>query len=327
MHPFASEFGLILPPPETPLFSHFPPRKGPLTTLEVPLPVDSSVITSGPRTSPILYSGINFGLSTNPMLFSLVSAPPESFATDTTKDDESEILMEASNKGGEGLWAGSAMSVVAGFQTKSGARVVWTGGVEMFSDKFTSGKLHNGDKAGNRGVTRDISKWAFQESNVLRVDEVSHHLVGETEPKEMYTTNDNLVYTMSISRFVPATSSWEPYSHVKDLQLEFTMLDPHVRTALEPVPGKPGKYEVEFRAPDRHGVFKFVVDHRRRGWSTLFSETTVPVVPPRHDGYPRFLSAAWPYYIGAISTSVGFVLFSALYLGGAANDKTKKKKQ
>jgi hypothetical protein len=60
-------------------------------------------------------------------------------------------------------------------------------------------------------------------------------------------------------------------------------------------------------------------------WSTLHSSTTVPVVPPRHDGYPRFLSAAWPYYTGAISTSVGFLLFSLLWLaGGEEKHKTKK---
>lgn len=50
------------------------------------------------------------------------------------------------------------------------------------------------------------------------------------------------------------------------MQLEFTMLDPHVRTALKPLPGKPGKYSVTFRVPDRHGVFKFVVDYRRKGY-------------------------------------------------------------
>lgn len=54
---------------------------------------------------------------------------------------------------------------------------------------------------------------------------------------------------------------------------------------------------------------------------------TVPVVPPRHDGYPRFLSAAWPYYAGAISTSAGFILFSALWLGGADDDRKLKGKK
>lgn len=44
------------------------------------------------------------------------------------------------------------------------------------------------------------------------------------------------------------------------------MLDPHVRTALSPVAGEPGKYSVTFRVPDRHGVFKFVVDYKRKGY-------------------------------------------------------------
>ena len=50
------------------------------------------------------------------------------------------------------------------------------------------------------------------------------------------------------------------------------MLDPHIRIFLPPVLGSPGEYSVSFRAPDRHGVFKFVIDHRRKG-----------CVPPRTD--------------------------------------------
>jgi oligosaccharyltransferase complex subunit beta len=48
-------------------------------------------------------------------------------------------------------------------------------------------------------------------------------------------------------------------------------------------------------------------------------------VPPRHDGYPRFLSAAWPYYAGAISTSAAFLVFSALFRAGDDADLRKKK--
>lgn len=52
------------------------------------------------------------------------------------------------------------------------------------------------------------------------------------------------------------------------MQLEFTMLDPHVCTALPPKTGKSAKegtYETTFRVPDRHGVFKFVIDWKRKG--------------------------------------------------------------
>jgi len=59
---------------------------------------------------------------------------------------------------------------------------------------------------------------------------------------------------------------WEPYSEINDLQLEFTMLDPYIRTALLPVHGSPGQYSVTFRAPDKHGVFKFIIDYKRKGF-------------------------------------------------------------
>lgn len=74
------------------------------------------------------------------------------------------------------------------------------------------------------------------------------------------------MYTAHISAYDPETASWKPYSGITDMQLEFTMLDPHIRIALPPVAGEPGKYQVQFRAPDRHGVFKFVVDWRRKGY-------------------------------------------------------------
>ena len=43
------------------------------------------------------------------------------------------------------------------------------------------------------------------------------------------------------------------------------MLDPHIRLTLSPSPSKPGTYTATFRAPDRHGVFKFVIDYKRKG--------------------------------------------------------------
>jgi hypothetical protein len=49
------------------------------------------------------------------------------------------------------------------------------------------------------------------------------------------------------------------------------MLDPHIRAALPPVSGSPGKYSVTFRVPDRHGVFKFIIDYKRKGCVLSFS--------------------------------------------------------
>ncbi|KAL1688100.1 Dolichyl-diphosphooligosaccharide--protein glycosyltransferase subunit WBP1 [Schizophyllum commune] len=319
----AAEFSLVLPPPGTPLISHFPERDGPRTVVPIAPPQGNPIVTED--LAPVWFSGVPFALGNNPLLVPVLNAPAHSFATDTETDAGASAVVDAAGKGGEGLWAGSSMGVVAGFQVVNGGRVMWVGGTEIFTDEFAQKELPTGGLPGNAQFVQDIARWTFQETMVLRIDETSHHLVNATEPKEAYTINDNIVFTAKISKYNPGTAAFEPYSGINDLQLEFTMLDPHIRTALPPVPGTPGEYSTTFRAPDRHGVFKFVVDYRRKGWTHLQSSTTVPVVPPRHDEYPRFLSAAWPYYTGAISTSVAFFLFSAFWLASDTRDSRKGK--
>jgi len=318
----ASEFSLILPPPGTPLVSHFPERDDPPSVIPISVPASHQLLSPG--IAPVWFSGIPQALGANPLLVPILNAPAESFAADSGSDSGSEAVVDASEKGGEGLWAGSSLSVVTGFQARSGGRVTWLGGVEMFSDAFAKKEISSGKASGNKQFVRDVASWTFQESLVLRIDDSTHHKLNETEPRDHYTINDEIVYTIHISKYNAATSQWEPYSGIKDMQLEFTMLDPHIRTPILPVKDSPGEYSVTFRSPDRHGVFKFVVDYKRKGWTHLHSSTTVPVVPPRHDEYARFLSAAWPYYAGAISTSLGFLIFSALWLAGDGK-KTKAK--
>lgn len=75
------------------------------------------------------------------MLVPILLAPPESVATDTETDKSgADVLVDAAEKGGEGLWAGKELNVVTGFQARSGARVVFTGGVSLFSDEFANAK-------------------------------------------------------------------------------------------------------------------------------------------------------------------------------------------
>ncbi|KAJ3996614.1 oligosaccharyl transferase beta subunit [Lentinula boryana] len=357
----APEFSLLLPPPATPLVSFFPERSDspnviPIDVSSQFIPNDTFSVLSSQVTGKVWFSGTPFALNPNPLLFPILHAPAESFAADMSDASGlvSDALADASEKGGEGLWAGSSLSVVAGFQTLIGGgtghgpdagsgedkqtRAVWVGGSSLFSDEFAKKQVvekiiqERGMKvvenpSGNKQAALEIAGWAFQERGVLRIDEVTHHKVNQTGPVEMYTTNDEIVYTTRISSFNPSTKKWERYSGLKDLQLEFTMLDPHVRTALLPVSGKPGTYSTTFRAPDRHGVFKFVISYQRKGFTHLHHTLSVAVVPPRHDGYPRFLSAAWPYYAGAISTSVGFLLFCAIYVAGEAKEEKKNKKE
>ncbi|KAG6819687.1 hypothetical protein H0H93_009599 [Arthromyces matolae] len=335
----AAEFSLTLPPPGTPLVSYFPERKE-LPQI-IPVSVQPNAIVSS-SINPVWFSGVPHAIGNNPMIVPILRAPVESFASETD-GGSADALVDASERGGEGLWAGSQLGLVTGFQTLDNSRITFVGGAEVFSDEFVTKEISKGVPSGNAEFVRDVAAWTFQETNVYRIDSTSHHLVNATKPLEQYTNNDNIVFTADISKYDPKTSTWAPYSGLKDLQLEFTMLDPHIRTALLSVSGKPGKYSVTFRAPDRHGVFKFAINYKRKGYehqipclkdlltsndlcslTYLESSTTVPVVPPRHDGYPRFLSAAWPYYTGAISTSLGFFLFSALWLAGDSREKKIK---
>ena len=129
----ASEFSLILPPPQIPLVSHFPERQEPATV--IPVTPQPNVIVSA-ELAPVWFSGIPAALGSNPLLFPILHAPGESFASDATSDSGADSVLEAADRGGEGLWAGSSLSLVTGFQTRNGARVTWVGGVELFSDDF-----------------------------------------------------------------------------------------------------------------------------------------------------------------------------------------------
>lgn len=193
----------------------------PITVDTTFTPNDSfSVLSSD--INKVWFSGTGFALSSNPLLFPILHAPPESFVGDLNDASGlvSDALADSSEKGGEGLWAGSSLSVVAGFQTLVGrgtghgtdagsgldqqARVAWVGGASLFSDEFAKKEVvekvnqERGMKvvanpSGNKQAALDIAGWAFQENGVLRIDEVSHHKFNETGEVEMYTTNDQIV--------------------------------------------------------------------------------------------------------------------------------------
>lgn len=163
---------------------------------------------------------------------------------------------------------------------------------------------------------QELSQWLLQESNVLRVKRVQHHRRGETEPREAYRIKDEFVYTIAIEQHQPS-GKWEPFKLPSGdvLQLEITMLDPHIRVNL--VKGAvPGEYTTpsNLTLADVYGVFTFKVDYKRRGLSYITEKVVVPIHPFRHNEYPRFITAAYPYYAGSFSVIVAFWIFSVLFL-------------
>ena len=75
-----------------------------------------------------------------------------------------------------------------------------------------------------------------------------------------------------------------------------------------------GTFSAHFKAPDVYGVFKFVIEHKRLGYSSIELSLQIPVRPFRHDEFERFLSPAYPYYAGAFSVMAAFFLLGLTFL-------------
>lgn len=109
------------------------------------------------------------------------------------------------------------------------------------------------------------------------------------------------------------------------------MLDPYVRTTLQEVRVAPehhyARYKAHIKLPDVYGVFTFKVNYKRPGLTYLNVEDVVAIRPFRHDEYPRFLSAAYPYYVSVASMSIGFLVFSGIWLSTWGTREEAKLKQ
>merc|ERR1712087_974082 len=103
---------------------------------------------------------------------------------------------------------------------------------------------------------------------------------------------------------------------------EFIRLDSFIRQMMQHDGN--GNYKIDFMLPDVFGVYKFTINYQRKGWGYIFSEQLVSVRPFRHDEYQRFLSVAYPYYLGAASMVVGFIGFTLVFLFGTAGEKGER---
>ena len=129
-----------------------------------------------------------------------------------------------------------------------------------------------------------------------------------------------------------------------DVQLEFVRIDPFVRTTMKnkgkknlfPKHFHPvidysgGQLEANFRVPDTYGIYKFIIDYNRIGYTNLYSATQVRLLnryetkeniylqvsvhPLRHTEYERFIASVYPYYISSFSMMVGAFLLSFIVL-------------
>ncbi|XP_018849589.1 dolichyl-diphosphooligosaccharide--protein glycosyltransferase 48 kDa subunit-like isoform X2 [Juglans regia] len=255
--------------------------------------------------APVLFQGIGHSLSpANSLVLKVLSASPSAYSA----NPKSKLSNPPS-------LTGSAISLVSILQARNNARILISGSLVMFSNRFfrsgvqKAGTLTKHEKSSNEQFLTELSKWVFHERGHLKAVNVQHHKDGEADEPSMYRINDDLVYSVEIYEW--SGRSWEPYV-ADDVQVQFYMMSPYVLKNLST--DKKGRYFTAFKVPDVYGVFQFKVEYQRLGYTSLSLSKQIPVRPYRHNEYERFIPAAYPYYGAAFSMMAGFFIFTAVHL-------------
>ena len=180
--------------------------------------ISSPAVVGLKKIDPLLYQGTGLIVDpTNPLLLEVLTASSSAYSHNPEKE-----ITEYPHATGKNT------VLIAGLQARNNARVIFSGSLDFFSDAFFMANVEksfaggkNNAKSGNQELSMALSRWCFQQSGVLRVGKVNHHLVGETAPPslETYTINDDVVYSIEIEEF-KAGKGWVPYDG-KDVQMEF----------------------------------------------------------------------------------------------------------
>mmetsp|Transcript_2967 Transcript_2967/g.5627 ORF Transcript_2967/g.5627 Transcript_2967/m.5627 type:complete len:432 (+) Transcript_2967:3-1298(+) len=261
--------------------------------------------------APIVYRGLGHVVNEDsPLVFGLLtaSATAYSHAGGKVKDFPQS--------------AGTDTLLVSAVQARNNARLVFVGSKELFSNEFfnspiqdsTDGKYY--EKPGNEDFADAATKWAFKEKGLLRAVNFTHRRVGSDEANpSVYRMRDDAVVEVVIQEYDGKTDSWKPFI-ADDVQLEFIMLDPYVRTTL--THNNKGLFTTSFKVPDVYGCYKLVLKYDRPGYSFLDVKAQTKVRPFQHNEYERFLLVAYPYYASAFSMMAGFFIFGLYFMFGVS---------
>ena len=259
----------------------------------------------------ILYKGIGMDLDPqNKYVFPILSGDKNSYSV--------------SKSTGEVYSNGEHIKLVNGYQARNNRRIVLLGSTDICSDKFYYLSMTEENKSmlesPNAIFCQDILNWNFQRTGVLKYENVRHNN-NQGVTLDTYRIKDYLEYYIDILEYEYKTNSWKNYES-DDIQLSFIMMNPYYINQMRRLHNKP-TYYAKFRAPEKHGVFKFIVDYHRTGYSYIFSSTKIPLRPFYHNEFPRFIPCAYPYYVSVFVILGAFILFSILFLYGKENVKTK----
>lgn len=243
-------------------------------------------------------------MASTPLTFSLLSGSATAYTVANKKD-----LLSPMSDGP--LAAGGEVNLVSAMQARNSARVVFMGSDQVCADESLSSSKEQ------EKFCEDVTRWNFLEKNVLRMSKQTSYKLGEDHigTPYMYRIMDEIIFKIDIEEYDGNSKSWNPYIS-DDVQLEFVMLDPHIRMYLSP-PQKGSKsstYTAQFKSPDVYGVFKFKILHTRVGYNSLHMEELAPLRNFKHNDYERFIWCATPYYCSCLLVPLSVLLFSLRFL-------------
>ncbi|KAL9394056.1 hypothetical protein Peur_013341 [Populus x canadensis] len=255
--------------------------------------------------APVLFKGIAHSLNAaNTLVLKVLSASPLAYSANPSSKLSSPPSL-----------TGASISLVSVVQARNNARIMITGSLDMFSNRFfrssvqKAGSPRKYDKSGNEQFVTELSKWVFHVRGHLKAVNLRHNKAGETDEPAMYRIKDDLDFSVEIYEW--SGNSWEPYV-ANDVQVQLYMMSPYVLKTLSN--DKKGLYHTSFKVPDVYGVFQFKVEYHRLGYTSLSLSKQIPVRPFRHNEYERFITAAFPYYGASFTMMAGFFIFSFVYL-------------
>jgi hypothetical protein len=121
------------------------------------------------------------------------------------------------------------LTLVAGYQSRSNHRAIFTGSMSMCADEFLASFA---GRSSNQRFCEELIDWAMQESGVLRTSDIKHRKVGTDHQgvnPENYFIEDTIEYFVTIHQ--KTKGKWLPFK-AADIQFSFKMLDPYITTAL-----------------------------------------------------------------------------------------------
>lgn len=201
------------------------------------------------------------------------------------------------------MMIGKETTLVAALEARNNARVLICGSLKLFSDEFAGN---------NEQFARQLGLWAFQRAGVLKLANPQHFLSESKETLETYTIYDQVTFRVDVFEKDENSGEWQAAEN-DDIQVEWTRIDPFVRNTLVKS-GNGAEQKLDFKLPHVYGVYKFIIQYKRVGYTYIQFEETVPVRPLQHTQYERFITAAYPYYAGAGSMLVGLFAFSCVFL-------------